>query len=138
MYRYRDKKIFFCKKKINLFLVSGGVCMGFFRGRQGDLSSGVSGGKKLLSSLVERALVLRYRLPDGRNRLWEGWVGSFMILLALLEHRARKMSWMEERGTQMIFAAEFTVRWRVLRSAVLQFPYQTVIQLVSRLSMVPL
>ncbi len=38
----------------------------------------------------------------------------------------------------MIFAAVFTVRWRVLRSAALQFPYQTVMQLVSTLSMFPL
>ncbi len=41
-------------------------------------------------------------------------------------------------GAPMIFAAVFTVRWRVLRSAALQFPYQTVMQLVSTLSMVPL
>ncbi len=35
--------------------------------------------------------MLRYRLPDGSSwkRLWEGWVGSFMMLLVLLEHRAR-------------------------------------------------
>ncbi len=72
--------------------------------------------------------MLRYRLPDGRSwkRLWEGWVGSFMMLLVLLEHRARKMSRMDGRGAPMIFAAVFTVRWRVLRSAALQFPYQTV------------
>ncbi len=43
--------------------------------------------------------MLRYRLPDGRSwkRLWEGWVGSFMMLLVLLEHRARKMSRMDGR-----------------------------------------
>ncbi len=40
-----------------------------------------------------------------------------------------------ERGTDDL-AAVFTVRWRVLRSAALQFPYQTVMQLVSTLSMV--
>ncbi len=76
-------------------------------------------GKKLLSSLAERALILRYRLPEGRSwkRLWEGWVGSSTILFALLEHRVRKMSRMEGRGAPMIFAAVFTVRWRVLRSA---------------------
>ncbi len=34
----------------------------------------------------------------------------------------------------MIFATVFTVRWRVLWSASLQFPYQTVIQLVSQCS----
>ncbi len=34
----------------------------------------------------------------------------------------------------MIFAAVFTVRWRVLRPAALQFPYQTVMQLVSTLA----
>ncbi len=38
----------------------------------------------------------------------------------------------------MIFSAVFTVRWRVLWSAALQLPYQTVMQLVSTLSMVPL
>ncbi len=65
-------------------------------------------------------------------------VGSFTILFALLEHRARKMSRMEGRGAPIIFAALFTVRWRVLQSAALQFPYQTVMQLVSMLSMVPL
>ncbi len=29
--------------------------------------------------------MLRYRLPDGRSwkRLWEGWVGSFTMLLVL-------------------------------------------------------
>ncbi len=74
-----------------------GVCMGFQRGA-GDLSSGLSqpGGKKLLSSLAERALMLRYRLPDGRS--WKRlWVGSFMMLLVLLEHRARKCpGWMGE------------------------------------------
>ncbi len=47
--------------------------------------------------------MLRYRLPDGRSwkRLWEGWVGSFTMLLVLLEHRVRKMSRMDgwERGT---------------------------------------
>ncbi len=48
--------------------------------------------------------MLRYRLPDGRSwkRLWEGWVGSFTILLALLEYRVRKISRMEGRGAQMI------------------------------------
>ncbi len=62
--------------------------------------------------------MLRYCLPEGRSskRLREGWVGSFMILLALLEHRVRKISRMEGRGAPMIFAAVFTVYWRVLRS----------------------
>ncbi len=87
--------------------VSGGrgFVWGFREGR-GDLSSGLSqpGGKKLLCSLAERALMLRHRLPDGRSlkRLWEGWVGSFTILVALLEHRARKISRMEGRGALMI------------------------------------
>ncbi len=60
----------------------------------------------MLSSLAEWALMLRYCLPDGRSwkRLWEGWVGSFTILFALLEHRARKMSTMEGRGALMFFA----------------------------------
>ncbi len=43
-------------------------------------------------------------------------MGSSTILFALLEHRVRKMSRMEGRGAPMIFAAVFTVRWRVLRS----------------------
>ncbi len=70
-------------------------------------------GKKLLSSLAERALMLRYRLPDGRSwkRLWEGWVESFTMLSVLLEHRVRKMSRIEGRGAPMIFAAVFTVHW---------------------------
>ncbi len=62
---------------------------------------------------------------------------SFMKLWVLLEHRARKMSRMDGRGAPMIFAAMFTVRWRVLRSAALQFPYQTVMQLVSTLNGAP-
>ncbi len=47
-------------------------------------------GRKLLSSLAARALMLRNRHPDGRSwkRLWEGWVGSFTILFALLDHYA--------------------------------------------------
>ncbi len=68
-----------------------GVCMGFQR-RAGwfEFRALTAWGKKLLSSLAERALMLRYCLPDGRSwkRLWEGWVGSFMMLLVLLEHRA--------------------------------------------------
>ncbi len=49
--------------------------------------------------------MLRYHLPDGRSwkRLWEGWVGSFMMLLVLLEHRARKMSRMDERDSITLF-----------------------------------
>ncbi len=104
-----------------------GVCMGFLRGAGGfEFRALTVWGKKLLSSLAERALMLRNRLPEGRSwkRLCEGWVGSFTILLALLEHHVRKISRMEGRGAQMIFAAVFTVCWRVLRSAALQFPYQ--------------
>ncbi len=52
-----------------------GVCMGFQR-RAGwfEFRALTAWGKKLLSSLAERALMLRYRLPDGRSwkRLWEG------------------------------------------------------------------
>ncbi len=60
-----------------------GFVWGFGEG-QGDLGSGLSQpGRK--SSLAEWPLMLRYRLPDGRSwkRLWEGWVGSFTILIAL-------------------------------------------------------
>ena len=41
--------------------------------------------KKLLTSLVEPARRLRYRLPDGRRlkRLYEGWLGSPTMLVAL-------------------------------------------------------
>ncbi len=119
----------------------GGGCLGFQRGAVWcEFRALTAWGKKLLSSLAERALILRYLLPEGRSwkRLWEGWVGSSTILFALLEHRVRKMSRMEGRGAPMIFAVVFTVRWRVLRSAAQQFPYQTVMQLVSTLSMVPL
>lgn len=68
----------------------------------------------MLSSLAERALMLRYRLPDNKSwkRLWKGWVESFTILLALLEHRAKNVSRMEGRAP-MIFAAVFTVCCRV-------------------------
>ncbi len=44
-------------------------------------------------------------------------MGSSTILLALLEHRVRKISKMEGRGALMIFAAVL-----VLRSAAQQFP----------------
>ncbi len=118
-----------------------GVCLGFQRGAGWyEFRALTAWGKKLLSSLAERALMLRYLLPEGRSskRLWEGWVGSFTILFALLELRVRKISRMEGREAPMIFAAVLTIRWRVLRSAALQFPYQTVMQLVSTLSMVPL
>ncbi len=136
------------KSQTVFFFFGGGVRVTGGRGLYGVSESGgvswVQGsyslGEKLLSSLAERALMLQNRLPDGRSwkRLWEGWVGSFTILVASLEHRARKMSRMEGGGALMIFSAVFTVRWRVLWSAALQFPYQTVIQLVSTLSMVPL
>ncbi len=120
---------------MSMFQEVKGVCMGFQRGAGGfEFRALTAWGEKLLSSLVERALMLRNRLPDGRSwkRLWEGWVGFFTILVALLEHRARKMSRMEGRGALMIFAAVFTVRWRVLWSAAQQFPYQTVMQQVMR------
>ncbi len=80
--------------------------------------------------------MLRNRVPDGRS--WKRLGGMGGVLVALLEHRARKMSRMDGRGAPMIFAAVFNVRWRVLRSAALHVPYQTVMQLVSTLSMVPL
>ncbi len=92
----------------------GGGCLGFQRGAVWfEFRALTAWGKKLLSSLAERALILRYRLPEGRSwkRLWEGWVGSSTILFALLEHRVRKISRMEGRGAPMIFAAVFTVRW---------------------------
>lgn len=77
--------------------------------------------------------MFRYR----HQRLWDEWVGSFMILLALLEQRVRKMSRMEGKGAMIIFSGVFTDLWRVLWSAALQLPYQTVMQMVITLSMVP-
>ncbi len=62
-------------------------------------------------------------------------MGSLTMLVALLEHCARKVSRMEGRGTLMIFAAVFTVCCRVLQSVALQFPYQTVMELVNTLLM---
>ncbi len=118
----------------------GGVCLGFQRGA---VVMWVQGSHSLGEKAVEQsggaALILRYRLPEGRSwkRLWEGWVGSSTILFALLEHRVRKMSRMEGRGAPMILQ-RCSLSWRVLRSAAQQFPYQTVMQLVSTLSMVPL
>ncbi len=91
-----------------------GGCMGFQRGvGWSEFRALTAWGKKLLSSLAERALMLRYHLPDGRSwkRLWRGGWGPFTMLLVLLEHRARKcQGWMG--GAPMIFAAVFTVRWR--------------------------
>ncbi len=138
---HRDKSLTVFSWDVVRWGGGGGCCLGFQRGAVWcEFRALTAWGKKLLSSLAERALILRYRLPEGRSwkRLWEGWVGSSTILFALLEHRVRKMSRMEGRGAPMIFAAVFTVRWRVLRSAAQQFPYQTVMQLVSTLSMVPL
>ncbi len=66
-----------------------GVCLGFQRGAGGfEFRALTAWGKKLLSSLAERALILRYRLPEGSSskRLWEGWVGSFTILFACKEN----------------------------------------------------
>ncbi len=110
--------------------------MGFQRGAGGfEFRSLSAWGKKLLSSQAERALMLRYPLPDGRSwkRLWEGWVGSFTILVALVKHRARKMSRME--GNRLFFKF---CSLSAGGSAALQFPYQTVMRLVSTLSMIPL
>ncbi len=80
-----------------------GFVWGFGEG-QGDLGSGLSQpGRK--SSLAEWPLMLRYRLPDGRSwkRLWEGWVGSFTILIALNNQFALKISRMEGRGALYIY-----------------------------------
>ncbi len=94
----------------------GGVVWGFREGRcDGEFRALTAWGKKLLSSLAERALILQYRLPEGRSwkRLWEGWAGSSTILFALLEHRVRKISRMEGRGAPMIFAAAKYVLERI-------------------------
>ncbi len=51
---------------IEMVHVSGG--MGFQRGAGGfEFRALTAWGKKLLSSLAERALMLRNRLPDGRS-----------------------------------------------------------------------
>ncbi len=100
--------------------------IGLQRGR-GDLSSGLSQpwGKKLLSNLAERALMLRYHLPDGRSWKRLGGMGGVLHDAVGFAGASCKENVQDgwERGT-MIFAAVFTVRWRVLRSAALQFPYQ--------------
>lgn len=88
-----------------------------------------------MSSLTVLVLILRYLLPYGKSwkRLWGVWVGAFTTLVTVW-----KMFRMERRETPIIFSAVFTSCCRVLRSAELQFPYQTMMQLVSTLSMVPL
>ncbi len=91
-------------------VVRWGGCLGFQRGAVWcEFRALTAWGKKLLSSLAERALMLRYRLPEGRSwkRLREGWVGSSTILFALLEHLVRKISRMEGRGAPMIFAVPY-------------------------------
>ncbi len=112
------------------------VVWGFREGR-GELSSGLSqpGGNSCWAvwwSGLWCSITVFLMVGAGR------WVGSFTILFTLLEHRARKMCRVEGKEARMIFAAVFTVRWRVLRSAALQFPYQTVKKLVCTLSLVPL
>ncbi len=99
----------FHRGKVNSFswdvVRGGGGCLGFQRGAVWfEFRALTAWGKKLLSSLAERALILRYRLPGGRSwkRLWEGWVGSSTILFALLEHRVRKISRMEGRGAGIV------------------------------------
>ncbi len=61
----------------------GGFVWGFRRGAGlwCEFRALTALGEKLLSSLAEWALILRYRLPEGRSwkRLWEGWVGSFLL-----------------------------------------------------------
>ncbi len=68
--------------------------------------------------------MLRYHLPDGRSwkRLWEGWVGSFTMLLVLLEHRARKMSRMDGRGAPMIFFAALQLEGLAVSSTAVPVP----------------
>ncbi len=69
--------------------------MGFQRGAGGfEFRALTAWGKKLLNSLAEQALMPRNCLPDGRSwkRLWEEWVGSFTILVALLEHEVQVRS----------------------------------------------
>ncbi len=79
--------------------------------------------------------MLRYRLPDGRSwkRLLEGCCGVLHDAVGFAGASCKENKC---PMSPMIFAAVFTVRWRVLRSAALQFPYQTVMQLFSTLSMV--
>ncbi len=110
---------FFCYV---LRLGGGGLGRGFAWGfREGwcDVSSGLSQPSRKRCWAVWRSGIWCSGTVRSWKRLWEGWVGSFTILLALLEHRARKISRMEGRGAPMIFAAVFTVRWRVLQSAAL-------------------
>ncbi len=79
-----------------------------FREGGGGFEFRALGGGGALSSLAERALMLRYRLPEGRSwkRLWEGWVGSFTMLLHCWASCKENVQDGGERGTD--------VRWRVL------------------------
>ncbi len=84
--------------------------------------------------------MLRYRLPEvgaGRDCGRDGW-GPSRCCWFCWSIVQGKCPGLDGKGAPMIFAAVFTVRCRVLQSAALQFPYQTVMQLVSTLSMVPL
>ncbi len=129
-------------KIVNIFNELGGRglrCSWFQRGTgRLELRALTAWGKKLLSNLTERALILRYLLPDGRSwkRLWEGWVGSFTMLLVFAGASCKEN--IQDGGERGTYDLCDTVRCRVLRSAALQFPYQTVMQVVSTLSMVPL
>ncbi len=84
---------------MSMFQEVKGVCMGFQRGAGGfEFRALTAWGEKLLSSLVERALMLRNRLPDGRGwkRLWKGWVGFFTILVASLVVQGKFPGWRGE------------------------------------------
>lgn len=97
----------------------------------------MSWGNKLFCSLAARARRLRYLFPEGSGvkSVFEGCVGSSTMLVALQMERVLKLSVMKGREAQMIFS---NARCRVLQSDTVQLPYQTVMQLLRMLSIVPL
>lgn len=106
-----------------------------FRGGSGRFSAEYPDSLRV-EAVVELAQMPWYLFPDGRRvkRLWEGTP----TILTVCEHTRSRLSTGDERGAIIIFPAMSTPLCRVLWSEPLQFPYQTVIQLVKMLSMMPL
>ncbi len=80
--------------------------MGFQRGAGGsEFRALTAWGKKLLSSLAERALMLRYRLPDGRAGRdcgRGGWGPSRCCLFCWSIVRGKCPGWMRQGKRIMI------------------------------------
>lgn len=101
-------------------------------------SNGVEESDGLGEEIVSQSDHELYLLPDGRRvKSWsEVCVGSFAIQIALWIQCV--VSVMEGKEISMIFSAVLTIRCRVLRSEMVQFLNQTVMQLLRMLSTVPL